>query len=127
MRIIDWSSDVCSSDLQPVEHLAALRAIPNLKVFRPADTIETAECWELALQSEHCPSVLALTRQNLPTLRRDCAENLSAYGAYIMAPADSERQVPLIASGSEVQIALEAQNLLCDPCDRQCTRLHSTP
>src|SRR3546814_7570964 len=94
---------------QPVEHLAALRAIPNLKVFRPADTIETAECWELALQSENGPSVLALTRQNLPTLRRDCAENLSAYGAYIMAPADSERQVTLIASGSEVQIALEAQ------------------
>src|SRR3546814_7281027 len=61
---------------QPVEHLAALRAIPNLKVFRPADTIETAECWELALQSENGPSVLALTRQNLPTLRRDCAENL---------------------------------------------------
>ncbi|HEY9539398.1 MAG TPA: transketolase C-terminal domain-containing protein, partial [Kiloniellaceae bacterium] len=99
---------------QPVEHLAALRAIPNLKVFRPADTIETAECWELALQSENGPSVLALTRQNLPTLRRDCAENLSAYGAYIMAPADSERQVTLIASGSEVQIALEAQKLLRD-------------
>src|SRR3546814_12993366 len=77
---------------QPVEHLAALRAIPNLKVFRPADAVETAECWELALQSEHGPSVLALTRQNLPTLRRESGENLSAFGAYIMAPADSERQ-----------------------------------
>src|SRR3546814_3752049 len=88
---------------QPVEHLAALRAIPNLKVFRPADTIETAECWELALQSENGPSVLALTRQNLPTLRRDCAENLSAYGAYIMAPADSERQVRSEEHTSELQ------------------------
>jgi transketolase len=97
---------------QPVEHLAALRAIPNLKVFRPADTVETAECWELALLSEDGPSVLALTRQNLPTLRRECAENLSAFGAYILAPADSQRQVTLIASGSEVQIAMEAQQLL---------------
>ncbi|WP_227010257.1 transketolase [Pelagibius marinus] len=99
---------------QPVEHLAALRAIPNLLVFRPADTIETAECWELALQSEDAPSLLALTRQGLPTLRKDISENHSAYGAYIMAPADSERQVTLIASGSEVQIALEAQKLLRD-------------
>jgi len=97
---------------QPVEHLAALRAIPNLKVFRPADTVETAECWELALLSEDGPSVLALTRQNLPTLRREYAENLSAFGAYILAPADSQRQVTLIASGSEVQIAMEAQQLL---------------
>jgi transketolase len=97
---------------QPVEHLAALRAIPNLKVFRPADTVETAECWELALLSEDGPSVLALTRQNLPTLRRECAENLAAFGAYILAPADSQRQVTLIASGSEVQIAMEAQQLL---------------
>ncbi|MEQ8354696.1 MAG: transketolase [Kiloniellaceae bacterium] len=99
---------------QPVEHLAALRAIPNLLVFRPADTIETAECWELALESEDAPSVLALTRQGLPTLRKDISENHSAYGAYIMAPADSERQVTLIASGSEVVIALEAQKLLRD-------------
>jgi transketolase len=99
---------------QPVEHLAALRAIPNLLVFRPADTVETAECWELALQSEDAPSVLALTRQGLPTLRQDISENHSAYGGYIMTPADSERQVTLIASGSEVQIALEAQQLLRD-------------
>ncbi len=97
---------------QPVEHLAALRAIPNLLVFRPADTIETAECWELALESADAPSLLALTRQGLPTLRKDISENLSAYGAYIMVPADSERQVTLIASGSEVQIAMEAQKLL---------------
>ncbi len=97
---------------QPVEHLAALRAIPNLLVFRPADTIETAECWELALESADAPSLLALTRQGLPTLRKDISENLSAYGAYIMVPADSERQVTLIASGSEVQVAIEAQKLL---------------
>jgi len=97
---------------QPVEHLAALRAIPNLQVFRPADTVETAECWELALDSTDSPSVLALTRQGLPTLRRDVTENLSAFGAYIMSPADSERQVTLIASGSEIQIAMEAQQLL---------------
>jgi transketolase len=97
---------------QPVEHLAALRAIPNLLVFRPADTIETAECWELALDSAEAPSVLALTRQGLPTLRRDVSENLSSYGAYIMSPADSERQVTLLASGSEVEIAMAAQDLL---------------
>jgi transketolase len=97
---------------QPVEHLAALRAIPNLLVFRPADTVETAECWELAVQSEGAPSLLALTRQGLPTLRRECSENLSSYGAYIMAPADSERQVTLIATGSEVEIAMAAQQLL---------------
>ena len=97
---------------QPVEHLAALRAIPDLMVFRPADTIETAECWEIALEHAQAPSLLALTRQGLPTLRRDVSENHSAYGAYLIAPADSERQVTLIASGSEVQIALDAQKLL---------------
>ncbi len=97
---------------QPVEHLAALRAMPGLVVFRPADTIETAECWELALEQRRRPSVLALSRQGLPTLRKEIAENLSALGAYILAPAESERQVTLIASGSEVEIALEARALL---------------
>ncbi len=97
---------------QPVEHLAALRAIPNLMVFRPCDTIETAECWELALRTEKTPSVLALTRQNLPTLRRDHGENLSALGAYILAPADRGRQVTLIATGSEVEIAIAARSQL---------------
>jgi len=97
---------------QPVEHLAALRAIPNLQVFRPADTIETAECWELALDSREAPSVLALSRQGLPSLRKEASENLSAHGGYILAPAEIERQVTLIASGSEVAIALEAQALL---------------
>ncbi len=97
---------------QPVEHLAALRAIPNLQVFRPADVIETAECWELALRSETTPSVLALTRQGLPAVRTECSENYSAYGAYILAPAPRTREVTLIATGSEVQIALAAQKQL---------------
>jgi len=97
---------------QPVEHLAALRAMPNLLVMRPADTVETAECWELALKNSDGPSVLALSRQGLPGLRKDCAENLSAHGGYILSPADSERQVTLIASGSEVEIALAAQDRL---------------
>mgnify|MGYP002623547744 CR=1 FL=1 len=97
---------------QPVEHLAALRAIPNLKVFRPCDAVETAECWELALESRETPSVLALTRQNLPTARAECSENYSAFGAYILAPASRTREVTLIATGSEIEIALEAQKQL---------------
>jgi transketolase len=98
---------------QPVEHLAALRAIPNLYVFRPADAVETAECWELALGLESAPSVIALSRQKLPTVRSEhSAENFSAHGAYILAPAESARQVTLIATGSEVQIALAARDLL---------------
>jgi transketolase len=97
---------------QPVEHLAALRAIPNLLVFRPADAIETAECWELALKASKSPSVLALTRQGVPSLRREYKENLSAHGGYILAPAKQSRQVTLIASGSEVEIAMQAQKLL---------------
>ena len=97
---------------QPVEHLAALRAIPNLKVFRPADAIETAECWELALESRESPSILALTRQGLASVRTDYAENYAAYGAYILAPAARAREVTLIATGSEVAVALDAQRLL---------------
>ena len=95
---------------QPVEHLAALRAMPNVLVARPADAVETAECWEIALQNDGGPTVLALTRQKLPTVRREpSAENLSERGAYILSPAAREREVTLIASGSEVAIALEAQ------------------
>ena len=98
---------------QPVEHLAALRAMPNLNVFRPCDAVEVAECWELALQSCKAPSVLALTRQGLPTLRTEHrAENACARGAYVVAEAGAERQVTLLASGSEVSIAVEAQALL---------------
>ena len=100
---------------QPVEHLAALRAIPNLRVFRPCDSIETAEAWELALSASDTPSVLALSRQGLPTLRTETyAENHTAWGAYILSPAAEQRQVTLIASGSEVEIALEARKLLAE-------------
>ena len=96
---------------QPVEHLAALRAIPNLRVLRPADAIETAECWQLALESHHTPSVIALTRQNLPTVRGAGDENLCARGAYILA-GEASAGVRLIATGSEVQLALAARDLL---------------
>ncbi len=97
---------------QPVEHLAALRAIPNLQVFRPADAIETAECWELALRTKDQPSVLALTRQGLPSLRGDVVENLCTRGGYILRPANGKREVTLLASGSEVEIAVAAQEML---------------
>jgi transketolase len=100
---------------QPVEHLAALRAIPNLAVFRPADAVETLECWQLALERKDGPSVLALTRQNLPALRIDGApaENRCARGAYVLAEAEGgERQATLIATGSETSLAMEARALL---------------
>ncbi|MBM3618486.1 MAG: transketolase, partial [Alphaproteobacteria bacterium] len=98
---------------QPVEHVAALRAIPNLLVFRPADAVETAECWALALQAEKTPSVLALTRQNLPTLRTThTKENLSGKGGYVISPAEGNARVTLLATGSEVSLAVEAQGML---------------
>ena len=99
---------------QPVEHLAALRAMPNLNVFRPCDAVETAECWELALMARRSPSVLALTRQNLPQLRAAfAAENRCAAGAYeLLAAEGREAQVSLFASGSEVAIAADARKLL---------------
>lgn len=98
---------------QPVEHLAALRAIPNLNVFRPCDTVETLECWQLALEAKDRPSVLALTRQNLPQLRRsNDAANRSAAGAYEISPAQGEAKVSIFASGSEVSLAVEAQKQL---------------
>lgn len=98
---------------QPIEHLAALRAIPNLNVFRPADGIEVAECWALALEQKETPSVLALTRQAIPTLRlHKSAKNLCAYGGYILQDSEKERQVTLLATGSEVCIALEARDKL---------------
>ena len=97
---------------QPVEHMAALRAIPNHLVFRPADAVEAAECWELALASEKTPSTLALTRQNLPTVRKDVSENLSAKGAYELAAAGGAAKATIFATGSEVEIALKARDLL---------------
>jgi transketolase len=98
---------------QPVEHLAALRAIPNHNVFRPADATEVAECWQLALKSVKTPSTLALTRQNLSAVRTEfTAENLSGRGAYELAAANSEAAVTIFASGSEVEIALAAREKL---------------
>ncbi|MCL4710417.1 MAG: transketolase [Pseudorhodoplanes sp.] len=99
---------------QPVEHLAALRAMPNLLVFRPCDAVETLECWELALRQKDRPSVLALTRQNLPQLRtRLDTENVCARGAYVIAgPDDGEADVSIFASGSEVPLAVDAAKLI---------------
>lgn len=97
---------------QPIEHLASLRMIPNLQVFRPCDAVEVAECWQLALESKTTPSILALTRQKLSLLRNDASENLSARGAYILKPSTGERKVTLLATGSEVEIAIKAQVLL---------------
>jgi transketolase len=98
---------------QPVEHLAALRAIPNLYVFRPCDAVETIECWQLALERSQSPSVLALTRQNLPQLRFAFEEtNRCAAGAYEIVAAENEADVSLFATGSEVSIAVEAHKLL---------------
>ena len=98
---------------QPVEHLAMLRATPNMHVFRPADTIETAEAWELALTSKDTPSVLSLTRQGVPTVRTDHkTKNLTAQGAYMLKDADHKRQAILLATGSEVAIAMAARERL---------------
>lgn len=98
---------------QPVEHLASLRAMPNVAVFRPADIIETAECWQLALENRTGPSVIALTRQGLPTLRKDpLAGNESAKGGYVIRKSDSNPRVSLIATGSEVAIAMDASHQL---------------
>jgi len=97
---------------QPIEHLAALRAIPNLHVYRPADAVETLECWQMAIENKDAPALLALSRQNLPTVRNDYVrENLSAKGGYTLAgPADAD--VVIFATGSEVWIALEGMKKL---------------
>ncbi len=113
---------------QPVEHVMSMRLIPNLNVFRPADVIETAECWNIALQSEGTPSVLALTRQNLPQLRSE-GGMLSAKGAYRLRPATAARKVVLVATGSEVELAcavqeaLEAQDIGADVVSMPCMEL----
>jgi transketolase len=114
---------------QPVEHLASLRAMPNLYVFRPCDANEVAECWELSIRKEDAPSMLVLTRQNVPNTRNAYeAENLCAKGAYVLAEADGEAKTVIIATGSEVELALKAKEeldaagiatrVVSMPCDR---------
>ncbi|MEP4704120.1 MAG: transketolase C-terminal domain-containing protein, partial [Hyphomicrobiales bacterium] len=98
---------------QPVEHLASLRAMPNLYMYRPADVTETAECWQLALTAKDAPSAIALSRQGLPSVRPEFSqENLCAHGAYTLAGSETESQAVIFASGSEVEIALEAKAAL---------------
>jgi len=98
---------------QPVEHLAICRATPNTLTFRPADVVETAEAWEIAMSQEGTPSILALSRQNLPTLRTEYKpQNLTAKGAYVIAEAEGKRQAILMATGSEVEIAMKAREIL---------------
>ncbi|MCG8690189.1 MAG: transketolase [Minwuiales bacterium] len=111
---------------QPVEHIAALRAMPNVNVLRPADAVETAECWAVALKSANTPSVLALTRQGLPTLRTEhTADNLSARGGYELMAADGTARVTILATGSEVSLAVEARDRL--QADGIGTRVVSMP
>ena len=99
---------------QPVEQLASFRALPNTHVFRPADALETAECWELAIRRTGGPSLILLSRQELPPLRHDAAENRCARGGYVLQEANGPRQATLIATGSEVAIALDARSQLAE-------------
>lgn len=99
---------------QPVEILASLRAIPNLTVLRPCDAMETAESWEIAMGATATPVLMSLSRQNLPLLRRDAGENLTAKGAYVLRATDGPRDVTLIATGSEVEIAMQAADALAE-------------
>lgn len=97
---------------QPIEHLASYRAMPNIYTFRPCDVVETAEAWKIALESEQTPSILALSRQNVPTLRTKTTENMSRFGAYVISPAQREPQATILATGTEVSLAVEAQKRL---------------
>ena len=115
---------------QPIEHVQSLRMMPNVLVMRPADTVETAECWEIALRQKDRPTVLALTRQGLPQVRTEVAgENCSARGAYRVKSANADRKVILIATGSEVSLALEcaarleADGIGADVVSMVCTQL----
>jgi transketolase len=114
---------------QPIEQIMSLRMIPNVHVFRPADAIETAECWALAVARRDGPSILALSRQNLPTVRNDVSENRSALGGYRLSAAQSARKVIIVATGSEVEIALgvaavlEAQHIGVDIVSMPCREL----
>lgn len=97
---------------QPIEHLASYRAMPNIYTFRPCDVVETAEAWKIALESEQTPSILALSRQNVPTLRTKTTENMSRSGAYVISSAQREPQATILATGTEVALAVEAQKRL---------------
>ena len=97
---------------QPVEHLASLRAIPNTFTYRPADALEAAECWELAVRRKNGPSILALTRQNVPAVRDDASKNMCERGGYVLRPGKGKDDIVLIASGSEVHLAVEAHEEL---------------
>jgi transketolase len=114
---------------QPIEHIQSLRLMPNMQVFRPADAIETAECWALAIKRSDGPSTLALTRQGLPPLRHDVSVNLCAKGGYRLKAAEAEKRVVLIATGSEVSLAmdiaarLEAAGTGADVVSMPCTEL----
>ena len=110
---------------QPIEHLASLRAMPNLNVFRPADAVETAECWKIALESKKTPAFMALSRQKVPAVRDSAPENLSARGAYELKAASGEAKVTIFASGTEVSIALAARELL--EAEGVAARVVSTP
>jgi transketolase len=100
---------------QPVEHLASLRAMPNMRVLRPADAVETAECWQLALENTTGPTVLALSRQNLSPVRTvNHDDNLCRFGAYELVAAQGDAKVSLFASGSEIEIAVAAQKQLAE-------------
>jgi transketolase len=109
---------------QPIEHIASLRAMPNLLVFRPADAVETAECWRLALTARKTPSIMALSRQKTPPVRTT-AGDLSAKGAYELAAADGEAKASIFASGTEVAVAMAARDRL--QAQGVPTRVVSTP
>jgi len=97
---------------QPIEHLASYRAMPNINTFRPCDVVETAEAWQLAIENEHTPSILALSRQGVPTIRTGSSENLTAKGGYIISAATEKAVATIIATGTEVSLAIEAQKRL---------------
>ena len=99
---------------QPIEHLASYRAMPNILTFRPCDVVETAESWQIALTEEKRPSILALSRQNLPMLRVSSDKNMTSKGAYVISPEKEQRVATIIATGSEVSIAVDAQKLLLE-------------
>ena len=99
---------------QPIEHLASYRAMPNINTFRPCDVVETAEAWQLAIESEHTPSILALSRQSVPTLRSDATENLTSKGGYIISASTLPVKATLIATGTEVSLAVAAQKQLAN-------------